>query len=315
MAGRGKKKRKRKGGGAQGGAGRGGWALVGLGSAAVVAGVYAVGRRERSRRPPPRPRLPEPRRVAGPAGELALLDGGVEEGLPVLFLHGLAGRAAHWRAQLFHLWPRRRAVALELRGHGDSEAADDGRYAIPDLAADVAAAADALELDRFLLVGHSLGGLVSCRYAADHPARVAGLLLVDPNGDQTRLPAEQRRAFVDAVRADPAGEMAFNFRQVLAGAAPGVAEAVLAALGETGGEVLVGALESAAEVSPLADLKRYGGPTLTVVSPYNALAVSLHNLLPHLPVRRLPGTSHWLMMDRPEEVNRLLDAFLARLER
>lgn len=298
---------------------QGSWTLVGLGSAAVVAGVYAVGRRERSRRPPSRtspsrPRLPEPRLLAGPAGRLAVLDGG-EGGLAVLFVHGLAGEAAHWCSQLLHLWPRRRAAALELRGHGRSEPATDGSYGVGAFAADVAAVADALELDRFVLVGHSLGGLVACRYAAENPERVAGLLLADPNGDQTRLPADQVRAFLDAVRSDPAREMRFNFRQILAGARPEVAAAVLGALDATPGEVLLGALESAAETSPVADLKRYGGPVLTVVSPFNTLPVSLHNLLPHLPARRLPGTSHWLMMDRPEELNRLLEAFLKKVER
>jgi pimeloyl-ACP methyl ester carboxylesterase len=293
---------------------QGSWTLVGLGSAAVVAGVYAVGRRERSPRPhiAARPALPAPRRLAGPAGDLAVLDGG-DEGLPVVFVHGLAGAAAHWREQLLHLWPRRRALAIDLRGHGGSSPAPDGGYRIADLAADVAAVVDALELDRFALVGHSLGALVTCRYAADHPERVAGLLLADPNGDQSRLPREQVRAFLAAVRADPGGELRFNFRHILAGARPQVAERVLADLAATGDEVLVGALESAAAASPVADLERYGGPALTVVSPFNSLPVSLHNLLPALPVRRLRGTSHWLMMDAPEEFNRLLDAFLGRL--
>lgn len=316
--GKGKQRRKKRG------RRHGSWTLVGLGSAAVVAGVYAVGRRERSRRPssrtapprisPSRQRLPEPRLLAGPAGKLAVLDGG-EGGPAVLFVHGLAGEAAHWSSQLLHLWPGRRAVALELRGHGRSEPAADGGYGVSAFAADLAAVADALELDRFVLVGHSLGGLVACRYAAENPDRVAGLLLADPNGDQTRLPADQVRAFLDAVRSDPAREMRFNFRQILAGARPEVATAVLAALDATPAEVLLGALESAAEASPVADLKRYGGPALTVVSPFNTLPVSLHNLLPHLPARRLPGTSHWLMMDRPEELNRLLDAFLKQVER
>jgi pimeloyl-ACP methyl ester carboxylesterase len=55
-------------------------------------------------------------RVEGPAGALAVDDGG-EGGLPVVLVHSLAGNAGHWEAQLAHLRRTRRALALDLRGH------------------------------------------------------------------------------------------------------------------------------------------------------------------------------------------------------
>src|ERR1700724_319123 len=99
----------------------------------------------------------------GPAGALAIDDGG-RGGLAGVFVHSLAGNSSHWAAQLQHLRPSRRAVALDLRGHGRSEPPKNGDYSIAGMAGDIEAVVDTLKLDRFVLVGHSLGGGVALTY-------------------------------------------------------------------------------------------------------------------------------------------------------
>jgi pimeloyl-ACP methyl ester carboxylesterase len=254
-----------------------------------------------------------PLEVPGPAGTIHVEDGGID-GLPVVFVHGLGGSAGQWEAQLAHLRPHTRALALDLRGHGRSTAAAGDAYTVADLAADVTAVADELGLERFVVVGHSLGGSVAIETARREGAeRVAGLLLVDPNGDQTKIPRGELDDFLASLRAAPVEEMRWYFKQVLAGAAPAVAERVLADLEATPPEVLVAALTSSFDYSPTAALGDYDGPVLSLISDMNTLPYSLHELDPELPVRPVPGTSHWLMLDRPEEVNGALDGFLARL--
>jgi pimeloyl-ACP methyl ester carboxylesterase len=254
--------------------------------------------------------------IAGPAGNLYVRDGGDPEGgVPVLFVHSLGGNSGQWTLQLDHLRRHRRAAALDLRGHGDSDPADDGDYSIEGLAADIAAVADQLDLRHFVLAGHSLGASVAVEYAGRHPERVSGLLLVDPNGDQTRIPAEQMAPFLDAVRAAPQREMEWYFRQILAGGDRNAASLVLEDLAGTDEAALVGALEAGSTYSPLAALGRYRGPRLSIISDMNRLPFSLHNLIPDLPTRLLPGTGHWLMMDCPEPFNHLVDEFLASVER
>ena len=93
------------------------------------------------------------------------MDDGGTGGPAVLFVHSLAGGAAHWEAQLEHLRGTRRAVAFDVRGHGGSDRPADGDYAIASLAGDVAAVADGLGLGPFVLVGHSMGGGVALSYA------------------------------------------------------------------------------------------------------------------------------------------------------
>jgi pimeloyl-ACP methyl ester carboxylesterase len=136
--------------------------------------------------------------IAGPAGQLHVDDGGTG-GLPVLLIHSYAGSCAHWKAQLAHLRRRRRALAMDLRGHGRSSDPAAADYGMPALAEDIAAVADALELRRFVLVGHSMGGAAGAAYAGKHPARVTGLVLAGTPGNST---SEQARQTMEALQAD-----------------------------------------------------------------------------------------------------------------
>jgi pimeloyl-ACP methyl ester carboxylesterase len=255
--------------------------------------------------------------IAGPAGNLFVRDGG-ETGpgglLPVLFLHSLAGNGGQWALQLDHLRRRRRAVALDFRGHGDSDPAEDGDYSIAGLVADVGAVADELGLRRFVLAGHSLGGSVAIEYAGRHPERVAGLLLVDPNGDQTLVPAKQVDSFLADLREDPLEELDSYYRQLVIGGDREAGRWVLEDLRLTHEDAIPGALEGSFRYSPLPSLELYRGPKLSVIGDMNDLPYSLHRLVSDLPTRLMPGTGHWLMMDRPETFNHLLDEFLDEVD-
>ncbi len=76
--------------------------------------------------------------VTGPFGKIRVEDGG-SGGTPVVFVHGLGGSLEVWRAQLDHLRPGRRAVALDLHGMGRSEPSAEGIYTVPSFADDVRA--------------------------------------------------------------------------------------------------------------------------------------------------------------------------------
>src|SRR5947199_9677622 len=255
--------------------------------------------------------------IAGPAGNLYIRDGGGEEqsdALPVLFVHSLAGNGGQWALQLDHLRRRRRATALDLRGHGESDPAEDGDYSIHGLAGDVAAVADQPGLRRFVLAGHSLGAAVAIEYAGRHPERVAGLLLVDPNGDQSQVPARELAPFLESLRADPLAELESYFRQLVVGGDPDAARWVLEDLRLTHEDAVTGAVAAAVQYKPLAALARYPGPRLSIISDLNRLPYSLHNLLPDLPVSLMTGTGHWVMMDRPAIFNHLMDELVDEAE-
>jgi pimeloyl-ACP methyl ester carboxylesterase len=312
------------------------WTLLGLFTLGAFATLFASRREvdlfpedaepgpDRRRRPEPEPSAPAPVAapgellwLAGPAGNLYIRDGGEDEhpgATPVLFLHSLAGNGGQWALQLDHLRRHRRAVALDLRGHGESDPAEDGNYSIAAMAGDVAAAADQLGLRRFILAGHSLGAAVAIEYAGRHPDRVAGLLLVDPSGDMSRVPEPEVRPFLESLRADPLAELESYFRQLLVGGDPDASRWVLEDLRLTHEDAIPSAIESSMGYQPLPALERHKGPKLSIISDMNRLPYSLHNLLPDLPVRLMTGTGHWVMMDRPEVFNHLMDEFVAEVE-
>ena len=247
-------------------------------------------------------------RIAGPAGDLAVDDGG--RGEAVLFLHSLAGNAGHWAAQLDHVRKTRRAVALDLRGHGRSAALGPGEYSIEAQADDVDAVAAALELEEFALVGHSMGGGVALAYAGAHPERVTRLLVADPIGDGTQTPEEEVRPFLDALESPAYAETIEGYWSSIAGSDGAVLERLLRDLRETPRETVVRGLRAVMAFDPKPALTRFHRPVLAVVTPENDFPYSMHRLGTGLPHRVISGTGHWLQLERPEEFNGILERLL-----
>jgi len=108
---------------------------------------------------------------------------GEREAPVVVMLHGVTGHARTWDDEGAALASRYRVLALDQRGHGDSDPPPDADYTIARLAGDLAAFADALGLATFTLCGLSLGGRVGIQYAGTHPARVSRLVVVDIGPD------------------------------------------------------------------------------------------------------------------------------------
>lgn len=156
--------------------------------------------------------------IQGPAGALHVDDGGTG-GIPVVFIHSFAGSTAHWLAQLAHLRPGRRALALDLRGHGQSQAPANGDFGIHSLVDDVLAVMDGLDIERFTLVGHSLGGAVAVACAGAARDRVAALLLAGTPG---KTPEDQAQQVLTAMEADYATVTAEYWNRLLKDAQPRV---------------------------------------------------------------------------------------------
>jgi pimeloyl-ACP methyl ester carboxylesterase len=249
------------------------------------------------------------RRVAGPAGTLSLDDGG-RGGVPVLFTHSLTGDASHWSAQLEHLRGRRRTIALDLRAHGRSDPPPDGDYDIRSMARDIAAAADALDLERFVLVGHSMGAGVAMAYAGAHPERIDRLMLVDSIGDGTQLPAAEMEPFLSALESPSYQAAIEGYWATIWGPNPAVAERLLRDLRATSPDTVVGVLKATATFDPKPSLAAYGGPALAVITPANNYSFSMHRLGAGMPHHVVEGTGHWLQLDKPEEMNQILNRFL-----
>jgi non-heme chloroperoxidase len=145
--------------------------------------------------------------------ELPYVEQGDASGVPVVLLHGATDSWRSFEPVLPHLPEDIRAVAVTLRGHGDAPKPESG-FRIEDLAGDVVALMDELDLGPAILVGHSMGTMVAERVAIEAPERVLGLVLagtfVQPQRESAGLLA-LRAEFGDIQ--DPIGhEVAVEFQ-------------------------------------------------------------------------------------------------------
>jgi len=249
--------------------------------------------------------------VAGPVGELWVEDGGKGEPA-LLFVHGLAGECGHWSAQLEHFRPVRRAVAFDLRAHGRSDPDARNRYAAEDFAGDVGSVIDRLGLGRFVLVVHSFAGHIAGIVAERHVDRVAGLVLVDPMDDLRAMPDRLAQQFIhDLGPGTYQKTLRDRFEGLLEGARPTTRGGVLRGLRALPREVAGVFYREALEHDPVTPLRGSEAPKLAVVSEARENDPhAIHRLVPELPFRVVRGASHWIMLDEPGELNRVLGEFV-----
>ncbi len=262
------------------------------------------------------PAVPRPvERVDGPVGRLRVDDGGRGGALPVVFVHGLAGDRTLWKYQLEHFRRTRRAIAVDLHGHGESADLPGAEHTIPSYVADLQAVADGLRLDRFVLVGHSLGGAIVSGYAAARADRVAGIVLADPSGDNTKVPRGEAEAMLRQMRPETYPRfMRKYFNGMMPNSSPDVKAHVLRAMRLTRRDVVVETFRGGLSYSPVAAIRSFPGPELAVASEANVGPYSLRAAVPELPWRVMKGVGHWPMLDRPEEFDRILDDCLAHAD-
>ncbi len=101
------------------------------------------------------------------------------EGVPLVLVHGFGNEAHIWDDFAPLVAAHYRVIAIDQRGHGDSAHDPELRYDYEFLVADLEAVTAALGIERFVLVGHSLGGRAAMFFAGKHPERMAGLVIVD----------------------------------------------------------------------------------------------------------------------------------------
>lgn len=264
--------------------------------------------------------------IQGPIGPIHIQEAsppvtsGESEALPVVFVHGMVETANIWDTQQARVAHSRRAIALDVRGHGDSAAPEDGNYAPVSCAADVLAVLDRLGLDRVAIVGHSFGACIALATAATAPQRIAQLILVDPPGDFTKVSVEVYEAqLVPFQRAleteDWRAAVEVGFNDALTGSAAGTRDRILANLAATPRDRLFGMYRAMFAFEAVNALDRYlaapGTRAHAIIAPSNAFPFSLHILRPTLKTTTIPDTAHWLMLDAPEDFARELALCLA----
>ena len=131
---------------------------------------------------------------------LHYLDWGGDRLPPMVLLHGMRDSARSWDIFADSIKDDFRVLALDSRGHGDSDWAGSGGYTYQHHVSDVETFFDALELEGAIIVGHSAGGRYAWSYAVKNPDRVKALIIVDIDPDPQN--AQTVRDFSD-IAAEP----------------------------------------------------------------------------------------------------------------
>ena len=149
--------------------------------------------------------LPESREFHLGRMRFHYLDWGNRHLPTIVFLHGGALNAHTWDLCCLALRDDYHCVALDQRGHGDSDWApadgpDGADYSMGAQLADTKGFVDHLGLDKFILVGMSLGAINSLAFAVAHPERLSHLVIIDAGPEMRRPGSSRIRDFVNAVQ-------------------------------------------------------------------------------------------------------------------
>ncbi len=245
-------------------------------------------------------------------------------GAPFVMLHGLFGNGENWRSIARRFSDSFRILLPDLRNHGDSPHAPS--LELEEMANDVVETADNLGVERFALLGHSLGGKVAMTVALRHPDRVQALVVVDI---APRAYKASHEAIVDGMQA-VLNQSVTSRKEAYAVLAEYVPHASVrgfllksltrAPTGEYRWKLNLKAIQSHYRSMIQWPIRKavYSGPTLFVageqsgyVSPDRDADV-IRDLFPNAVLEVIPKTGHWLHFEQPDELVRRLDVFFTR---
>ncbi len=227
----------------------------------------------------------------------------------VILVHGWTCDESSWKFQVPVLADKHRVLTLDLPGHGQSGSPKDGKFSMDLFARAVEAVRSEAGVDKVVLVGHSMGTPVIRQYARLYPQHVVGLVLVDGLVNISGGPAPQ-----PAQMSGPDGMKAREtmIRGMFTPATP-------PALQEHILKMMLAAPEATASGAMLAtfdpsnwkdDVMKM--PVLGIYAEKSRLANQEYSkkIFPAFQYVEIPGTGHFVMMEKPEEFNRLLIAFM-----
>jgi 3-oxoadipate enol-lactonase len=242
---------------------------------------------------------------------------------PVVFLHGIGGAARGWRHQLAAFAPSWHTVAWDMPGYGASAPLTEVSIAtLADALADFLAA---LHLERPVLVGHSIGGMIVQRFIAERPDAARAVVLAQtspafgrPDGDWQRKFIEDRLGPLD--RGETMTMLAPKLVADLVGDAPdseGVALAT-ASMAATDPASYRSMMLALVGFDLKAELARIAVPTLVLSGSKdgNAPAPMMRRMADAIPGARyveLDGCGHLTNLERPAEFDAALRGFLDTL--
>jgi pimeloyl-ACP methyl ester carboxylesterase len=237
----------------------------------------------------------------------------------LVFVHGWTCDSTSWAAQVPALAKKYRVITLDLPGHGQSGSPADGKFSMDLFARAVESVRAEAKADKIVLIGHSMGAPVIRQYARLYPQHVTALVAVDGPLDMRNFGQPQRgaAAFTPPPVTGPDGlkNRETMIRSMFTPQTPApLQQQILAMMLRAPEATAAGAMSAmfdpalrTADVAPMPAYAIYAG---TARLPN---ADAMKQALPKYEATQLAGTGHFVMMEKPDEFNRLLTAFVERV--
>jgi pimeloyl-ACP methyl ester carboxylesterase len=235
---------------------------------------------------------------------------------PVVLIHGWCCDHTYLAPQFGHFAKQgRRVVAPDLRGHGASDKPDE-RYTMQGFADDVAFVCDHLGLAKIVIIGHSMGGIIAFDLASRYPELVSALIMLDA---AIVLP-EAARAVVPGLIAELSGP---GYQQAISDF---ITKTLLLPTDDTERkEWILSSMASAPQHVAVSAYRALGdydaAKTARVTAPSLYIAANepraradmkrVRELLPGLAFGQTVGSGHFCQLEVPDQVNAMIDRFLA----
>lgn len=246
------------------------------------------------------------------------------QGPAILFLHGIGGNADNWTAQIDVLKAQYRCISWNMPGYGGNPAA--GEMSFAGMADALAALLDDLGLDQAVICGLSMGGYLAQEFAARHPSRVRGLILMctsasfgKPGGDfQTKFLAARLKPLDEGrTPADIAPQLAAGMQGPEAG--PEVAEQLVASMQRIPSDTYRAALNCLVTFDRRDSVKDIACPALLIAGEHDttAPAAVMERMAARIDGARfeiIPGAGHIANIEAPAATTRLIADFMKGLD-
>lgn len=242
-------------------------------------------------------------------------------GIPVIFIHAFPLNQTMWDDQLVELRSYCRAITLDLRGFGRSNV-PAGPYTMDQMAADVRGLMSALNIDRAVFVGLSMGGYVSLAFCRNYPESVLALVLADTRATSDTPEARERRLkSATKVEVEGAGAIADDMIPLLLGSTTRetrlpIMDRVRAMIEGNTPQAIASAQRGMAARSDSTDiLSRIEFPVLVIVGSEDTLtplaeAENLRNGITGAHLHVIESAGHLSNLERPAEFNAVLLEFI-----
>jgi non-heme chloroperoxidase len=252
---------------------------------------------------------------------LAYVEQGSRDGAAIVMIHGYSDTHRSFDLIRPHLPRAWRTIAVTQRGHGLSDKPQTS-YALRDFTADVSGLLDALDIERAIIVGHSMGAAVALHVAATYPERVAGLVLMGAFaafGDKDAVDELARTVESFGDELDPEFVLAFQ-ESTCAQMIPQrfletVVNESLKCPPRVWREALAGQLES----KPVACAQQVRAPAALIWGDRDAFIprddqLKLRDALPAARLFGLTGVGHAVHWEQPEQCAQLIRAFVTEVD-